>query len=388
MHVVQNNITKILDQIAVEAEPSDAQGKITDESVRLLRESGVVRMLQPKDYGGYEAHPREFCETIMELTSKAPSIGWVAGVVGVHPFEFGQADPRLQEDIWGGNSDVWTASPYALLGQARRVDGGFVLSGRWPFSSGTDHCSWVILGGRAEGDIPGEFTEPYHLALPRSDYEILEDSWDVMGLRGTGSKDVVVREAFVPEYRAIEFSRLNALEYANTNRPNSPLYQMPWTLMFPTTIVAATLGIAEGVIHRFAEYCEARVNRGGIKALDNPFQMAALGAASADLQASRLHVLSDLTALYDHLLNGGEITRDMQYEARRNQVRATRRAAQAAQMVFQHVGGGAARVSNPVQRFWRDLGVAMCHVANVDDNVYAAYAAHTLGKPVPPDVII
>lgn len=388
MHVVQSNITGMADELAAEAEASDAQCRITDKSVRLLRESGVVRMLQPKEYGGYEAHPREFCETIMELTSKAPSIGWVAGVVGVHPFEFGQADPRLQEEIWGEDHDIWTASPYALIGTARRVDGGFVLNGRWPFSSGTDHCSWVVLGGRAEGDVPGEFAEPYHFALPRSDYEIVEDSWDVMGLRGTGSKDVIVREAFVPDYRAIQFGRLNALEYARTNRPGSPLYRLPWTLFFPTTIIVATLGIAEGVIHRFAEYCQVRVNRGGINAIDNPFQMAALGAASADIQASRLHVLSDLSALYDRVLRGEDITSDMQYEARRNQVRATRRASQAAQLVFQHVGGNAARMSNPVQRFWRDLSVAMGHVANVDDNVYAAHAAHTFGKPVPPGVNI
>ncbi len=386
MHIVQSSITGIMDQLTSEAEACDAQGRLADKVVHLLKESGVVRMLQPREYGGYEAHPREFCETIMELTSKAPSIGWVAGVVGVHPFEFGQADPRLQEEIWGEDQDTWTASPYAPIGTARKVDGGFILNGRWPFSSGTDHCAWAILGGRAEGDEAGKFTEHYHFALPRSDYEIVQGSWDVMGLRGTGSKDLIVKNAFIPDYRALEFNRLNDLEYAKENRPDSPLYRLPWKFFFPTTISVATLGIAEGVLQRHAEYCEVRVSNGGFRALDNSFQMAALGAASADIQASRLHVLSDLSALYELVLKGEEITPDMRYEARRNQVRATRRAAAAAQSVFQHVGGNAARSSNPVQRFWRDLSVAMGHVANADDKIYAAHAAYTFGKPIPADV--
>lgn len=378
------------ERIAREIEPSDELGRLTDPAANILKECGLVRMLQPRDYGGDEAHPRDFFEVIMEMAARAPSLGWVTGVVGIHPFQFGQGDPRLQDEVWGKDHDVWTASPYAFFGRARRVSGGYMLSGQWPFSSGTDHCQWVVLGGRSEvADGPaGEFTEPCHFVLPRADYEILQDSWQVMGLRGTGSKDVVVQEAFVPEYRTFSVPRLNAREYAKANRPGNPLYQVPFDLIFPGAISAATVGIADGLVRHFAEYTGNRVTRMGTKATQNPYQMSALGAAMADLDASRLQLLSDITAAYETAQRGGWVTDEMQHRARVHQVRAVRRAAGAAAVVFQHAGGNSSRLSNPIQRHWRDLSVAMGHACNVDDPVYSAYAGSRYGLPIPAGVII
>jgi alkylation response protein AidB-like acyl-CoA dehydrogenase len=208
-----------------------------------------------------------------------------------------------------------------------------------------------------------------------------------MGLRGTGSKDVEAVDAFVPDYRVMNVAKLNDRHYFRTNRPGSPLYQMPFDLVFPGLICSATIGLADGVVRRFREYSESRVNRGGLKSIDNPYQMAALGAAMADISASRLHLLGDMQRAYDLALSGGTVTSAMQHEARRNQVRAVRRAAEAAQAVFGNVGGNVARNSNPIQRFYRDMTVALCHACNVDQPVYAAQAAYTFGKPIPPGVI-
>ena len=158
-------------------------------------------MLQPKTHGGCEAHPREFAETVMRIASLDGAAGWVAGVVGVHPWEMAMADPRVQEEVWGAGPDTWIASPYAPMGILRPVDGGYVFNGRWQFSSGTDHCDWIFLGamlGDADGTMVDAAACSYHVILPRSDYEIVEDSWDVVGLRGTGSKDIIVKDAFVP----------------------------------------------------------------------------------------------------------------------------------------------------------------------------------------------
>lgn len=390
MHPVQEIINGNIDHFVNQEEPSIALGRVTDEGARLLRESGLVRMLQPKQYGGYEANPRDFCQAVMELAAKAPSLGWVGSVVGVHPFQFGQGDPRLQEEVWGDDHDTWTASPYALIGQARRVDGGFVLNGQWPFSSGTDHCKWVVIGGMAESETgpAGEFTVPYHFVLPRADYEILHDSWNVMGLAGTGSKDLLVKEAFVPDYRTFNLADLNERVYATRNRPGNALYQIPFDLFFPGAISVATMGIAAGVVNHFAEYTGGRVTRMGTRQTQNPYHMASLGAALADIDASRQHVLREIGDIYDFVVAGGRVTQEMKRKARVNQVRAVRRAAEAAAMVFKHAGGNASRVTNPIQRTWRDLSVAMGHACNVDDPVYAAYAGALYGIPVPRGVII
>ncbi|RIQ61193.1 hydroxylase [Bordetella avium] len=390
MHPVVQGLQGLGEAVAKEVDQSERCGSITDEAARLLREAGVIRMLQPKDYGGDEAHPREFMEVLLELAARAPSIGWVSGVVGVHPFEFAQTSPRLQEEVWGADRDTWIASPYAFIGRARRVEGGFMLSGQWPFSSGTDHCQWVVLGGRAEkkNGPANEFTELYHFILPRAEYEILQDSWKVMGLAGTGSKDVVVKEAFVPDYRTLEVGLLNACEYASKYRPGSALYQVPFDLLFPCAIAAATIGIADGVVRHFSEYSRDRVSRMGVKATQNPYHMSSLGAAIADIDAARLQILSDITDAYDVVSRGERVSSAMQARARVHQVRSVHRAAAAAASVFKNAGGNATRLSNPIQRQWRDLSVALGHACNVEEPVYAAFAGSLYGIAAPAGVII
>ena len=135
-----------------------------------------------------------------------PSAGWIAGVVGVHPWEVALMDERLQDEIYGADPDVWTASPYAPHGRAVPTVDGFRFSGNWSYSTETDHCDWVILGGivePAEGEQRSGPPDVRHFILPRGDYEIVEDSWHVMGLEGTGSKDIRITDQFVPEYRTI-----------------------------------------------------------------------------------------------------------------------------------------------------------------------------------------
>jgi alkylation response protein AidB-like acyl-CoA dehydrogenase len=390
MHPILQNLKTLGDNITKEINASEVQSFITDQAAKLLRESGMIRMLQPKDFGGDEVHPREFLQVLTELTARAPSIGWVGGVVGVHPFEFAQAERKVQEEVWGRDPDTWVASPYAFFGRAKRVDGGFILNGQWPFSSGSDHCKWSVLGVLAEKqDGPaGEFSQRYHFILPRSDYELLQDSWQVMGLAGTGSKDVLVKNAFVPDYRTIEVARLNSQEYASKNRPGQPLYQVPFDLLFPAAIAAATVGIADGVIRQFSDYSRDRVARTGITMTQNPYHMADLGAAIADIDAAHLQILSDVTDAYEFVCKGGHITSEMQARARVHHVRAVHRAAEAAASVFKNVGGNASRLANPVQRQWRDLTVAMGHATVVAPPVYAAFAGSLYGIPAPAGVII
>src|SRR5206468_1626580 len=147
------------------AEEAERLGQLPDETVERIKATGVVRLLQPLEFGGYEAHPAEFFEGVMSISARCAASGWVAGVVGVHPWELGLFDQRVQQDVWGSDPDTWIASPYAPMGRARPVDGGYVFSGRWPFSSGTDHCRWVVLGGRFL-NADGQPSSGGHFVLP------------------------------------------------------------------------------------------------------------------------------------------------------------------------------------------------------------------------------
>ncbi|WP_051753545.1 hypothetical protein [Streptosporangium amethystogenes] len=188
-HEVLERIHAASERLAGLAEESERQGRLADESAKILKDTGVMRLLQPREHGGYAAHPRVFAEAVMALAASCGASGWVAGVVGMHPWELAMADARLREEVWGDDQDTWVGSPYAMTGVARPVDGGYLLRGRWQFSSGTDHCRWVFLGAM-RGDADSRPLSPpqgMHVVLPRQDYTIVEDSWNVVGLKGTGS---------------------------------------------------------------------------------------------------------------------------------------------------------------------------------------------------------
>lgn len=385
MHDVHKRVEKLADLFAEEGPRSDELGRLTDAHAALLRETGVVRMLQPAEYGGYEAHPVEFMETVLDIGRRSASAGWVAGVVGVHPWEMAQVDREVQEEVWGGDPDTWIASPYAPLGQARRVDGGWIVNGRWSFSSGTDHCDWLFLGGWLLGE-DGEVDRSAghrHFVLKRGEYEIVEGSWDVMGLKGTGSKDIVVRDAFLPGNRIVDPARMRE-GAAALGRDANPLYRLTLPVMFSGVICAGALAAAEGALAASVHHTRERVDARGNAAVKDPHHLAALGQASSDIQAGRLQFLNDLNALYDAVAAGHEPTPGMRLTARNNQVRAVRRAVDAVDLLFVHAGGGALRLDAPFQRFWRDLHAAMNHINNAAEPVHEGYALHTFGLPVPP----
>jgi alkylation response protein AidB-like acyl-CoA dehydrogenase len=388
MSDLTDRIEELADFLAEQAEEADALGQLPDRTHKALREAGVVKALQPRDFGGAEAHPREFFEAVLAIGCRSASAGWVSSVVGVHSFEIAQGTRQVQEEIWGEDPDTWVASPYAPIGRARRTDGGWIFSGRWPFSSGTDLCDWVVLGGMLtdeDGAVRPDGLR--HFILPRSDYTILSDSWNVVGLKGTGSKDVVIDGAFVPDHRLIDPSDLSSgAAAAQAGRADVALYRMPFHTMFSGAITAGTLAAAEGTLAAWLAYTSTRVSARGITAATDPRQLNALGEAASDLQASRLQFLTDVERMYDVAASNRPISMELRAEVRRNQVRISRRAGEAVDLLVGHAGGSAMRLDNPIQRFWRDLHVALGHGANVAEQIYQATGAVAFGGEPPANV--
>ena len=388
MHEVVEKVHKAADVLTEEAVPSDEIGRLTDRTAATLRETGLVRLLQPTEYSGYEAHPNDFLEAVMAVGAASPSAGWVAGVVGVHPWEIAMMDPRLQEEIWGTDPDTWTASPYAPMGRATPVDGGFLFTGRWPYSTGTDHADWVILGGFV-GDPAAAVGPPdiRHFVIPRADYEIVEDSWNVMGLVGTGSKDVRMTDVFIPDYRVVEAGAMLAGGYEH-RQEGKGLYRMKFPLVFSAAISAGTQGIAQGALAAYRDYVSQRVSADGIVAKTDPTQLVLYGEAAADVAASRCHLLASTAELYDHVSKGGEVTRSQRLTFRRDQVRASRRAVDAIDRLFKVTGASGIRTDFPNQRYWRDMQVGLSHICNVPENIYAGWATDDLGGESAPTLFV
>jgi 3-hydroxy-9,10-secoandrosta-1,3,5(10)-triene-9,17-dione monooxygenase len=369
---VLDTIMERAEQIRELGPANEALGRLDDKAAQILKDAGVIRLLQPEAHGGLEVHPREFAETVMGIASLDGSTGWIAGIVGVHPWEMAYADPKVREEIWGEDPDTWIASPYAPMGIARPVDGGYVFNGRWQFSSGTDHCDWIFLGGML-GDDEGKMAMPprsLHLILPRSDYEIVEDSWDVAGLKGTGSKDIVVKDAFVPAYRTLEYTKVVDGSAPREAGLTNPSYLMPFSCVFPLGISAAVIGIAEGALHHHLAYQRNRVQITGTKIKDDPYVLYAISEAAEDIKASRTALLDNCSRMYDMVASGHVPTFAERAAGRRTQVRAAWRAVQAMNEIVVRSGGNAMRMDNPIQRFWRDAHVGLAHAIHVPGSVY------------------
>ncbi|WP_168701312.1 acyl-CoA dehydrogenase family protein [Gordonia paraffinivorans] len=382
---VLDRIIDSADELRAGADESERLGRLSDGVAKQLRRSGIIRLLQRKKYDGYEAHPREFAETVMKAASIYGSAGWIGGIVGVHPWQLAFADPKVQDEVLGGDTDTWQASPYMPGGVAIPVEGGFRLTGRWQFSSGTDHCDWIFLGAMV-GDSEGKPLMPptgLHVILPRADYEIIEDSWDVVGLRGTGSKDIVVTDSFIPEYRVMRSAEVIDGTAAKEYGVTETLYKMPWSTMFPLGITAATIGICEGVLAAGVDYQRERVGAAGTKIKDDPYVLHSLGEAAAEIDAARQQLLSNVDRIFDLVDAGKEIDFETRATARRNQIRSAWRAVRAADEIFDHSGGNALRMDNPLQRFWRDAHAGIHHAIHVTSTTYHAAALASLGVEVP-----
>lgn len=389
MHEVHERILARTDEIAAEAPLSDEANRLTDKTADILRSSGVMRMLQPIEFGGMEASPVDFFRTLFDIGVQSSSAGWVAGVVGVHAFEMALMDRTLQKEIWADDPDTWIASPYAPLGRATPVEGGYRFTGRWPFSSGTDHCQWIILGGLivdADGaPIPGGGR---HFVLPRADYEIIADSWDVVGLRGTGSKDILIEDKFIPAHRVFDPTPMEDGGLAeDIGRGDSPLYKMPFHPMFTAGITTATIAMARGALTEFTSAMQHRVTARGVKTANNPAQLAILGRASADLQAGEVQLFGDIEQMWEQAQRNERFSPEDRLRIRRNQVRISRRAVDVVDELFLNAGGSALRSDSKLQRYWRDIHAALNHASNNADPIYQAYGLNSFGNPTPATVL-
>lgn len=336
--------------------------RLPDETVADMRQAGFFRMLQPKRWGGLEANPKTFFEVQTIIARACPSSAWVLGVVGVHAWQLALFPEEAQSDVWGADAGVLISSSYAPTGNVTRVPGGFEVSGRWSFSSGSDHCQWVFLGGFAPVEEGPPDMRTY--LLPRSDYRI-EDTWHVAGLRGTGSKDIVVERAFVPEHRTHRLiDGFKCKSPGNAINP-SPLYRLPFGQIFVRSVSTTAIGVAEAALEAFRTTASKRVAAGDRSqvAIDPAVQRVCADVATA-IDEVKLTFTRNLDELIDYADRGEAPPVDRRVRFRHDSARATERCCDAVNDLFRATGGRAIFIGNPILDAWLDVNAARAHFAN------------------------
>lgn len=370
---VEARVAALLPGIAARARATDEARRVPEETVAELVDAGVFRLLQPERYGGAEADPTTFYRVVRAVAGACGSTGWVTSVVGVHPWQLGLFPEAAQDDVWSADPDVLVSSSYAPVGRLTSVEGGYELTGRWSFSSGCDHVGWALLGALVVSDS-GRPLDFLTVLVPRADF-VVHDVWDVMGLRGTGSNDIAVEAAFVPEHRV-----LRNYEHAQLRGPGQrvnpgPLYRLPFGAVFTTAVTAPLIGAVQGCYESYVGTMRDRVrlSLGGGRFAEDSFAQVAVARVASEIDAATLQTDRNIDELYRAAAAGSTIPMELRLRTRRDQVRATERALAAADLLFKTAGGNSLRRGNPIERAWRDVHAGSVHVANDVDRTLALY---------------
>ena len=379
-------ITDLLPVFRQRALQTEDARVVPAESVKSLEETGFFRLLQPVAYGGLEADPVAFFTAVRLIASACGSTGWVASVVGVHPWQLALFPAQAQDDVWAADPATRMSSSYAPTGRAKITQEGYHLDGRWSFSSGCDHASWVLLGGIVLNE-EGQPVDFRTFLLPASDYAI-DDVWDTVGLRGTGSNDIVVGHAFVPEYRSLSFTDVTRIACPGHERNAGALYRIPFGSIFSYAITTPVIGMAAGAYAAHVDYQRQRVRAAyaGQRSAEDPFAQVRIAEAAALIDAAWLALERDMTELMRYAKAGEKIPLPLRLRTRRDQVTGTGQAIRAVDLLFENSGGRALK-GTPIQRFWRDAHAGRVHAINDPERALSMFGRGELGHDVPPDAM-
>ena len=337
------------------------------ETIEEMKECGLFRMLQPERYGGFESHPNEFFKAQIALGEACPSTAWVFGVVAVHSWQLSLFNGQAQEDVWAKNPSALISSSYAPVGNVEPAEGGFRLSGRWSFSSGCEHCDWVFVGSFVPTPPDAKGPDMRTFLLPRSDYRI-EDTWNVSGLKATGSHDVVVEDIFVPEHRTHKLMDGFRCESPGNEINTAPLYRIPFGQIFVRSVSTTALGIAQGALDTFREIAAKKVATSDrSKVSEEPTTQAIVARAGSTLEELKLVLFRSFNEMMDLASEGSPIPLDRRLQFRYESALAVEKSREIVDELFTASGGRALFLDHPMQRYFQDIHAARAHYANNPD---------------------
>ena len=342
------------------ADEAERLRRLPDANVRALREAGLTRLMVPRRLGGHETSIRTYIETVAEIGRGCGATAWVASLVNICAWLTSLFPERAQRDVWGANADAWVAGSLAPNGVAVPVEGGWRVTGRWPWASGSLHAQWVACGIHTKNAL-GEMTNP-GLSLMPIDQVRIEDTWFMAGMKGTGSNTIVAEEAFVPEHRFLPYPAAFAGSY-RTEHTDEPLYRVTFVPVTVLILAGSQLGVARAALDHTIEKATTRGITHTVfrtQAASAGFQMQ-VAEAAMKIDTATLHALRAADDL-DRAAAEGRMP-DLQARARirMDTALAAKYCREAVDLLVSAHGTSSLADSNRMQRLWRDVHVASHH---------------------------
>lgn len=372
----------LVPQLRERAARTEELRRLPPETERDLHESGLFRILQPKRFGGSEFDYVALIDCADLLGQADASVAWNFANLASHHWMLGMFDQNAQELVWGKDPNTLIASSFIFpAGRARKVEGGYRLHGSWPFSSGVASCEWNMLASVVASDDEADGIEYRIFLLPQSDYKIL-DTWNVAGLRGTGSGDVEVRDAFVADHMSVSVSHLAGGPTPGSAANPNPLYTLPVFSLFPFVLSGVALGNAQACLDDYVEVVRHRISTyNRAKLSDFQSTQIKIAEASAKIDAARLIMRSACIEAMDDARRGHIPSMVTKTKYRRDGAYSVNLCTEAVSMLFSASGARGLFTTGVLQRQFRDAHAINSHLAFSFDAAGTNYGRVALGLP-------
>jgi 3-hydroxy-9,10-secoandrosta-1,3,5(10)-triene-9,17-dione monooxygenase len=362
------------------AQEAEGTRHLPDAWVAAYTDAGLLRTLVPQRFGGYELSFSAALDVGIEMGRADGSAGWVLSYYTDHNYLVALWPEAAQQEVWANGPDTRVATSFVPQGTVQRADGGYVLTGRWPWSSGIRHSDWVILGGLV---FPADDEGHPHLRLflvPQSDFTV-HDVWHNAGLAATGSDDVSAADTFVPEHRTVDMALLREGQGPGTAVNPGPIYAAPIIAVASYALLGPAIGAARGGLESWMEAARAKVHSytGEQISASAPIQIR-LAHVAAQIDAAELLVRRCLAEVE----GPGPISLEIRVRNRRDWTMAIRMLVAAMDELIQAAGASGMLLRSPIQRAWRDVHTISAHVTMNFEAAAENYGRAALGLPLNP----
>lgn len=367
----------------------DEDKRISSDVAARLRSAGFFRICQSQENGGYGMRPSTLWRVCREIGRGDSATCWILSLAGLHPWMAGMFPPLAQEEVFAGGRDAVVIALTGNVGrgtQARRDGDDYVLSGKWTYASGIDIADWAAV--LVDVPLADGAKEQRLLLVPKANFRIDDASWNVFGMRGTGSKDVYLDEARTPAHRTLLWSDVQRGVVPGTERNKGPMYRIPHTSLFVMSVAAAIVNVAYGALDLYLETVKARIPAGlAAPQTEDRFSLAELGKAASAIDMAFNLLMHNVDAMWDQAVAGVPFTTAQRTGYRLDGATICDTALEACNRLVRNLGGSLLP-DGEIERYFRDMHAMAAHFLMQASPSAELHGRALLGMPLPPNARI
>ena len=381
------DLQKLVPALLERAGEAEASGRIPEETIDDLKNIDAFKAVVPSAYGGIEVDYPIIPQIFRVLGRGCTSTAWCMGFLIYHNFQFGFFPKEAQDEVWGSGKG-FTMAPGQVMpsGKAEKVDGGYQLSGRWGYATGIQHGDWMLLSAPVELDDGS--TEMRRFYLPVEEFEVL-DTWHVAAMQATGSKDVQLEDAFVPDYRSVPVEHMRERKAEGLAYVGGPLWKVPLLTFMVYGAVAPLIGAAETMFEIIGEHLTTKVGAYfGAKQQDLMTQRVRMARLRMELEATIGLFEEKIEFAWQSIVAGNELSRTQRAEMRMVCSHVAKKCHEIVSELTLAGGSRGTFLASPIQRFHRDVSSLATHAIFEYDHVANIYGGKFLNVNIPENAMI